>query len=331
MPNIITHKLFAEDVYHALNDTQLKCMIKRNLELYYIGSQGPDFLFFSHLMPWDVYKSHELNRLGSRMHNEHINDFYECAMHSIQKQTNKEIQERMIVYLFGHLCHWALDKTAHPYIYYFTGKGKKKNSSFHHRLESIIDARLLEKKRDLTIKEYPYYKLCEYDVNMLQAIARIYVAVSREVYHVDLKVHDIRETLDTWYEVQKFLYDPGCIKYACIHGVEKILHKEWQFSGNIVRNKEIDQLDLLNEERKEWKHPCDDKITSTASFLDLYDDAIITASKVIKMANWILQGKAGIHHLLHIIDDQTYTRGMKENKEMRYFNIIFEKQREDTK
>ena len=29
------------------------------------------------------------------MHNEHINDFYECAMHSIQKQTNKEIQERM--------------------------------------------------------------------------------------------------------------------------------------------------------------------------------------------------------------------------------------------
>ena len=41
-------------------------------------------------MPWDVYKSHELNRLGSRMHNEHINDFYECAMHSIQKQTNKE-------------------------------------------------------------------------------------------------------------------------------------------------------------------------------------------------------------------------------------------------
>ena len=35
MPNIITHKLFAEDVYHALNDTQLKCMIKRNLELYY--------------------------------------------------------------------------------------------------------------------------------------------------------------------------------------------------------------------------------------------------------------------------------------------------------
>ena len=109
------------------------------------------------------------------------------------------------------------------------------------------------------------------------------------------------------------------------------MHKEWQLSGNIVRNKEIDQLDLLNEERKEWKHPCDDKITSTASFLDLYDDAIITASKVIKMANWILQGKAGIHHLLHIIDDQTYTRGMKENKEMRYFNIIFEKQREDTK
>ena len=69
-------------------------------------------------MPWDVYKSHELNRLGSRMHNEHINDFYECAYAQLYKSRQiKKIQERMIVYLFGHLCHWALDKTAHPYIY----------------------------------------------------------------------------------------------------------------------------------------------------------------------------------------------------------------------
>lgn len=331
MPNIITHKLFAEDVYHALNDTKLKRMIACNFQLYYIGSQGPDFLFFSNLMPWDMYKSHRLNRLASRMHNEHINDFYECAMRSIQKQTKEEIRERMIVYLFGHLCHWALDKTTHPFIYYFTGKGQRKNSAFHHRLESMIDVRLLDKKRNLTVKDYPYYKICEYDATMLQAIARMYITIAREIYHVDIKVHDIRETLDTWYEVQKFLYDPGCMKYFCIHGVEKILHKEWQLSGNIVRNKEIDKLDILNEERKEWKHPCDNDITSMSSFLDLYDDAITTAVKTIKMVNWITQGKAGIHHLLNIIDNQSYTQGLKENKEMRYFDILFEKGRESQK
>ena len=36
--------------------------------LYAIGANGPDFLFSSHAKPWEAYKSHALNRLGSKLH-----------------------------------------------------------------------------------------------------------------------------------------------------------------------------------------------------------------------------------------------------------------------
>ena len=46
MPNIITHKIFAEEVLKKLDNADIRRVIERNLQLYYIGSNGPDFLFF---------------------------------------------------------------------------------------------------------------------------------------------------------------------------------------------------------------------------------------------------------------------------------------------
>lgn len=73
------------------------------------AQNGPDFLFFSHAKPWEAYKSHELNRLGSKLHAGYVNAFYTEAIRSIRRQTITEVRKDMMAYLFGHLCHWALD------------------------------------------------------------------------------------------------------------------------------------------------------------------------------------------------------------------------------
>lgn len=116
MPNIITHKIFAEEVLKSMTKHDIRSMIERHPQIFYIGSNGPDFLFFSHIKPWESYKSHALNRLGSAMHAHGINAFYETAIECIRAQKHEDVKELMSVYLFGHLCHWALDKTTHPYI-----------------------------------------------------------------------------------------------------------------------------------------------------------------------------------------------------------------------
>ena len=64
MPNIITHKLFAHRVFQQCDKLDIKTMIEKHLQLFYIGSNGPDFLFFYHMQPKDMLKEHSLNHIG---------------------------------------------------------------------------------------------------------------------------------------------------------------------------------------------------------------------------------------------------------------------------
>ncbi len=77
MPNIITHKLFAQKVFQNCDKQDIKNMIEKHLQLFYIGSNGPDFLFFYHMQPKEMMKEHSLNHIGSALHAGNVNAFYE--------------------------------------------------------------------------------------------------------------------------------------------------------------------------------------------------------------------------------------------------------------
>lgn len=324
MPNIITHKIFAEEVLEHLGKQDIKELIHRYPQIFYIGSNGPDFLFFHHALPWQAFKSHTLNRLGSAMHAGHINDFYRIALRCIKEQKKQDVKEMMSVYLFGHLCHWALDKTTHPYIFYRTGNCKGVSAGYHHRFESMMDTMMLDKFHHISIKDYRSYEICEYDEEILRAIARIYVPVAKEVYHVDVKVHDLREALNDWYDIQKLLYDPKNVKYTMLKGVEGIARKPWFISGNVVKSKIDDRYDILNEEKNTWVHPCDDTIQSNASFLEMFTQGIDTAIAVIEKAYGCIEYDAKDQAVLDILKNQAYDSGMDGECEMKYFDIIYE-------
>ena len=324
MPNIITHKIFAEEVLKQLEKQDIRSIIEKHPQSYYIGSNGPDFLFFSHSKPWEAYKSHVLNHLGSRMHATHINAFYETALRCVKAQENIQIKETMMAYLFGHLCHWALDKTTHPYIFYRTGNCKGKSAGYHHRFESMMDTMMLEKYKGINIKDFPCYEICEYDEDILKAIARIYVPSAKEVYHVDVKVHDIREALNSWYDIQKLLYDPNNLKYPIVKGVETLFRQPWKISGNIVKTKIDERYDILNEEKREWLHPCDSAMRSNASFLELFQEAQSLAVAVVEKAYGCIEYDANVQSVMDILQNQAYDTGMDGNPKMQYFDVIYE-------
>lgn len=194
----------------------------------------------------------------------------------------------------------------------------------HHRFESMMDTMMLEKYRGLSIKDYPCYEICEYDEDILKAIARIYVPVARKVYHQDVKVHDLRETLNSWYDVQKLLYDPNNIKYPILRGMEAVTRKPWAISGNVVRPAIDERFDVLNEEHATWRHPCDDTITSNASFLDMFHEATDTAVQVVDKAYGCIEYGADVQAVLAILQDAAYDTGMAGKQEMKYFDVIYD-------
>lgn len=324
MPNIITHKIFAEEVLQDLRKQDIKGIIERHPQIFYIGSNGPDFLFFHHIKPWEAYKKHTLNRLGSRMHASHVNAFYRVALECIREQSDSAVKENMMAYLFGHLCHWALDKTTHPYIFYRTGNCKGLSAGYHHRFESMLDTMMLAQFKGIDIKDYRSYEICAYDDEMLKAIARMYVPAARAVYHVDIRVHELREALDSWQDVQKMLYDPTNTKYCLLKSVETIVRKPWAISGNVVKRRIDDRYDIMNEHKQFWTHPCDEHISSNASFMELFENAIPVALQVIEKAYGCVEYDADIAGLLDELNDEAYDTGLSGEREMQFFDIIYE-------
>lgn len=329
MPNIITHKILGEEVIKKIKRPELLNMLQKHEALFYIGTNGPDFLFFHHVKPWEKWKSQKLNQLGSQAHAMYVNAFYQEALTCILEQKDNRIKEAMTVYLCGHLCHWALDQTTHPFIFYYTGDCKGYSASLHHRFESMLDTLMLKKYHDTTIKDYDSSKICEFDEEMLKAISRIYVPVAKRVFDTTILVNEIRESLLEWKQVQKLLYDPNNKKFTFLQKAEKVIKKPWFISGNVVKAEPDESFDILNEEHREWCHPCDDKIKSTASFQELFDEAIELALQAIEVCLACVLKQKDTQALCDILQDRAYDSGMPYGNEMKYFSIIYEEGQEN--
>jgi len=324
MPNIITHTIFAEEVYKNCRKKDIKEIMEKHLQIFYIGANGPDFLFYHHMKPWETYKDHTLNHIGSRLHKGHVNDFYKSAVSTIQAEKDAFVKESELVYVMGHLCHWALDMKTHPYIFYRTGNCKGKSAALHHRFESMTDTMMLQRYRQKSICDYRCYEICEYDEEMLKAIARIYVKAVKDSLNQSVKVHELREALDSWYDILKMLYDPECKKTKVVKAMEKVIAKPWLVSGYIIPKEGDETYDILNLNKQSWLHPCDQMQVSNASFLELFEEAKELAMCVIEKVYGCVEYDADVNYLCKILKDRAYDTGREGGVEMKYFDVIYD-------
>lgn len=77
-------------------------------QLYLIGLHGPDILFY-----YRPLKSNVINGIGYGMHGRPGVEFFEHAVKVIE---NKENKAPYLAYMYGVMCHFALDVTCHGYI-----------------------------------------------------------------------------------------------------------------------------------------------------------------------------------------------------------------------
>lgn len=319
MPNIITHTLFAEDMLKLLDEE----MLNDRKQLFEIGSSGPDYLFFHNVSPKAFWKKTPLRHIGSQLHESHINDFYRSAVHSIWKEKNPEIRQDMIAYTCGHLCHWALDSSAHPYIFYRTGNCKGQSANDHHRFESILDSLLLKHKKNETIATYDITKeVTDADDEMKRAVARIYVPAVNSIFKENIKGHHIAEALDDWNGMQKVFRDPYGNKIRFARALEKPFGLDNQFSGFAVPEKPEDNYDIMNLLHNEWKNPQTGE-PSHDSFFELYDKAINRAAKAIVLflnACAHPYDAADEKEFLDFLDNRNYEMGTSHYETPEIFN-----------
>jgi len=107
MPSVYAHYKFGVDVLPLL-PTELQRAVHNYRELYDLGLQGPDLLFFYHPIVHNY-----VNRLGNAIHLWTGKRYFEPALRILRAQPHKQAA---IAYMTGALCHYALDSLCHAYI-----------------------------------------------------------------------------------------------------------------------------------------------------------------------------------------------------------------------
>lgn len=107
MPTTYTHYRFGKDVLNTLPEP-LQKSIEKERELFDIGLHGPDILFY-----YRIFVSNKLNRTGYRMHEIPAAIFLNRAKNMVEQAKDKAAAR---AYLYGFICHFALDSECHNYV-----------------------------------------------------------------------------------------------------------------------------------------------------------------------------------------------------------------------
>lgn len=107
MPAAYAHDRLGREIKKRVR-AQECAVIEKHWDLFTIGLQGPDILF--HYKP---LRKNQVKELGHRTHDRPGRAFFEQAARVMRENGGTQ---QHLAYLYGFLCHFALDVTCHGYV-----------------------------------------------------------------------------------------------------------------------------------------------------------------------------------------------------------------------
>ncbi len=129
MPALIAHDRFGKAVYRKLAP-KTRLAAKVDTRLFQLGFQGPDVLFYHQPL-----QKNEVSTLGMQLHLESGKTLFSRICEQLQQTENSAL----LSYALGVCCHYALDRTCHPYVNTWANE----DGRAHQWLESNFDYHIL--------------------------------------------------------------------------------------------------------------------------------------------------------------------------------------------
>lgn len=268
MPAATTHVEFAKDVLKTFPQFQAAI---RNRQMFYLGSQGPDMLFFSHasIFPGSLHK------YGSLMHGSKVYD----VISFFENYAKDDFD--LNSYIKGYLCHYALDSTAHPLIFAVTDAMVKQHGGrtgvTHVGLEAEIDVWMLQ-QRGRQANDYDVFHYLKVTDSDQKKLASMYHEMFLHVYDLDIKTTTIAHAIDEVYTWTKFLY-PKKSTYQFIYAFETAVGGIHGLTAMMLYNKS--PKEIINTEHISYTIPWAPYEKIQSSFLELYDKALPLAASLL--------------------------------------------------
>ena len=328
MPSSMTHSYFAIDVYNKLNNLSKHKIdgYTNRLKTYALGTDP--YMFYNLFIGKKNKKSSNIQKMN---HTTKTKDYFVNMINYIINN-NLENNKDIISYLYGSICHYFLDKTIHPFIFYKTGLFNKndkttyKYNGLHAEMEYYIDFYMIYNREKTIPKNYKFYKDI-FNIDKLSIeLSKMIDYIMKETYGVDNSASIYIKSLKHMYIFNKiFNYDKTSIKkkfYKLIDHIQpnKFIRKE-ELSFNIEYNKKIHYLNL---DKKEWNHPCNINESYNYSFIELYMIALNKCVDCINNIIIMINNKKIDNKIINkYFDNSSYLTGKdcNDNKKIQYFEF----------
>ncbi|BAK45594.1 zinc dependent phospholipase C family protein [Eggerthella sp. YY7918] len=279
MPALITHDFFGRDVYDRLYD--LIGGSRDEAEAFLLGNQGPDPLFYTVLSP--QLRAH--NRLGNTMHNKKPSELLAALKDSLKLLNSAEAPIGR-AYALGFLCHYVLDSTMHPFVFFHEyqlcdagepGLSRADGSEVHAVIESELDELVLFKKREATVAEFnPSSEILKASDFVLRTISKMYVYVAITVYGLIIPETMFKTAVEDFRIAQRAFFSPRGVKRAIVGRAEQLARPYSFFRAMSHRPVALTESAYDNRDHKTWENPFTGEVR-TLAFWDLYDEALAKA------------------------------------------------------
>ena len=283
MPALITHDFFGQDVYDRLfRDIG---GTRDEAEAFLLGNQGPDPLFYAVTDP----RLREHNRLGNVMHSEKPSELVKAFKDSLGILDEDELPVGR-AYAFGFLCHYTLDSTLHPLVFFHEyrltdagepGLSRDDAHEVHAVIESELDELVLFEKRGETVATFqPWREILQASDFVLGVVSKMFSYVALTVYGRIVPRDLFARSVRGFRRVQRLFYSKTGAKRAALGRIEQLVRPYSFYQSMSHRPVALTESAYDNRAHEAWENPYTGE-ASTASFWDLYGQALERAEEYI--------------------------------------------------
>lgn len=323
MPATVVHAYFSQDVYDILPNTIKN---KLNVERLRTFGQSTDALMFYNL--FNILPGKKVRSFQKYFHTNKTQEFFINLINYI-KENNYINDSDVCSFLVGAICHYVLDSTIHPYIFYKTGyfnkndKSTYKYNNVHAFMETFLDNDMIRRRENINPYKFKIGKFCLYtkvfSKELDDTLDKVFEQTFEfknmsKIYSKSLK--QMKRAIVVFrqdqFGVKKFFY-----KLADTFTSKK----RFRFEAISYYYPIQDRHNFLNENHKIWRNPTTYDMTSTESFLDLYLRSLKLAKVIVCASFDYITGKE--IDLEKVFNNNSYITGLNclLEKELKYFEF----------
>ena len=332
MPGIFTHYISGEKVLEKITDKDTLEIINKDRRIFDFGLQGPDF-FKYYGAPFKTDDG--INRLYMMLHERTIGEWFSTIYRYIKAQAPEDAAI-LKPYFLGYYVHYMVDCALNPYISYRVGFATpnadltERFTVYRNKFVTAMDELILKHYKNKTPQEMEIDKIFWVEYKELLEITRMYPLHLKRILGREVSREQVIKAAQDMNRMSKKRIKPGFMSISV--PVYELFNKEvYKGTYSSTRYGKMDpSIHYLNEQHTAWTLPWDNRKSSEADVIQMYEEAIEKAAPVVEQIVKGFNGEGSDIQLLELIGNNSMMTGVAWNAPFlpRHFDCVFKKDEE---